>query len=177
MIDPYKYTQEILGRFGPGGTEYEGGRDLDEPEDPGKIFVSHGHNRNAKNSVKSFLESIGLEPIILADQPNAGRAILEKFEDYASVGFAVILLTADDVGRAKTATEEDMRPRARQNVIMELGYLMAKLGRGRVCAILQDGVEIPSNILGVVTIRFDRGGRWKDELKRELKHAKLKIDR
>jgi predicted nucleotide-binding protein len=93
-----------------------------------KVFVSHGHDEKAKTDVKLFLESSGLEPIILADQPNAGRAILEKFEDYGGVGFAIVLLTADDLGRAKSDT--DMCPRARQNVIMELGSLHGQARKG-----------------------------------------------
>ena len=176
MVDPYKYTDDILKRYGPGGTAYQGGRKLAEPGDPRKVFVSHGHDDKAKTDVKSFLESSGLEPIVLADQPNAGRTIFEKFEDYGDVGFAIILLTADDIGRAKSNIDEDMRLRARQNVIMELGYFMAKLGRGRVCALLQDGVEIPSNISGIVTIRFAVEKKWQDELRRELEYAGLKLE-
>jgi predicted nucleotide-binding protein len=175
MIDPYKYTQDILNQFGPGGAAYAGGRQLPEPGDPTKVFVSHGHDDKAKIDVKSFLESRNLKPIILADQPNAGRTIFEKFEDYGDVGFAIILLTADDIGRAKTDTDADMRQRARQNVIMELGYFMAKLGRGRVCALFQDGVEVPSDISGIVTIHFASGEKWQSELMRELEYAGLKL--
>src|SRR6516165_295191 len=86
MVDPYQYTQDILKQYGPGGTAYEGGRKLPEPGNPKKVFVSHGHDDKAKTDVKSFLETKGLEPIILADQPNAGRTIFEKFEDYGDVG-------------------------------------------------------------------------------------------
>lgn len=175
MIDPYKYTQDILKQYGPGGAAYAGGRMLPQPGDPTKVFVSHGHDDKAKIDVKSFLESRNLEPIILADQPNAGRTIFEKFEDYGDVGFAIILLTADDIGRAATASDADMRQRARQNVIMELGYFMAKLGRGRVCALLRDGVEIPSNISGIVTIRLASDGKWQNELSRELEYAGLRL--
>src|SRR5215472_12578177 len=98
MVDPYQYTQDILKQYGPGGTAYEGGRKLPEPGNPKKVFVSHGHDDKAKGDVQSFLETKGLEPIILADQPNAGRTIFEKFEDYGDVGFAIILLTADGHG-------------------------------------------------------------------------------
>src|SRR5262245_61436939 len=121
MVDPYKYTQAILNQYGPGGTAYQGGLKLAEPGDPKKVFVSHGHDDKAKGHVIAFLKSNDLEAIILADQPNGGRAILEKFEDYGKVGFAIILLTADDLGRSKTDTDANVRPRARQNVIMELG--------------------------------------------------------
>ncbi len=177
MSDPYQYTKDILKQFGPGGTAYAGGRKLPEPGDPTKVFVSHGHNEKAKDEVRCFLESRGLQPIILAEQPNAGRTIFEKFEQYGDVGFAIILLTADDIGRAETATDANFHPRARQNTIMEMGYFMAKLGRGRVCSLLQDGVEIPSNISGIVTIRFAPDGKWQNELIRELDYAGLKLKR
>ncbi|MEH2497268.1 putative nucleotide-binding protein [Bradyrhizobium sp. AZCC 1678] len=173
MVDPYEYTDSILKQWGPGGTAYQGGRQLPAPGDPRKVFVSHGHDDKAKADVTSFLESCGLEPIVLADQPSGGRAILEKFEAYRDVGFATVLLTADDLGRAKSDT--DLQPRARQNVIMEMGYFMAKLGRGRVCVLLQVGVEIPSNILGIVTIGYPHDSEWPDELRRELKYAGLKL--
>jgi predicted nucleotide-binding protein len=175
MVDPYQYTQDILKQYGPRGTAYEGGHKLPEPGDPKKVFVSHGHDDTAKMAVETYLENKGLEPINLADQPNAGRTIFEKFEDYAAVGFAIILLTADDVGRAKTDTAAELRQRARQNVIMEMGYFMAKLGRGRVCALLQDGVEIPSNISGIVTIHFATDAKWESELTRELLYAGLRL--
>jgi predicted nucleotide-binding protein len=176
MIDPREYTDSILKRFGPGGTAYDDRPQLDEPGDPRKVFVSHGHDEKAKTDVASFLETCGIEPIILADQPNAGRAILEKFEAYDDVGFAIVLLTADDLGRAKSDT--DLRPRARQNVIMELGYFMAKLGRGRVCVMLQTDVvnmENPSNILGIVAIGYSDNKKWQAELRRELEYAGLKL--
>ena len=175
MVDPYQYTQDILKQYGPGGTAYEGGRRLPEPGDPKKVFVSHGHDDKAKTAVELFLETKGLEPIILADQPNAGRTIFEKFEDYGDVGFAIILLTADDIGRAKAGNAAELQQRARQNVIMEMGYFMAKLGRGRVCALLEDGVEIPSNISGIVTIRFASDEKWESELTRELLYAGLRL--
>jgi predicted nucleotide-binding protein len=175
MVDPYQYTDSILKRWGPGGTAYEGGRKLPEPGDPRKVFVSHGHDDKAKMDVKLFLERKGLEPIILADQPNAGRAIFEKFEAYGDVGFSIVLLTADDLGRTKSEFDTDPRPRARQNVIMELGYFMAKLGRGRVCVLLQTGVEIPSNISGIVAIRYSDDSKWQDDLRRELEYAGLKL--
>ena len=84
-------------------------------------------------------------------------------------------LPADDVGRAKAGTVAEPQPRARQNVIMEMRYFMAKLGRGRVCALLQDGVEIPSNISGIVTIRLAADEKWKSELTRELLNAGLRL--
>ena len=175
MIDPREYTDSILKRFGPGGTAYDDRPQLDEPGDPRKVFVSHGHDEKARTDVASFLESCDIEPIILADQPNAGRAILEKFEAYGGVGFAIVLMTADDLGRAKSDT--DLRPRARQNVIMDLGYFMGKLGRDRVCVVQRPdaAVEPPSNISSIITINYSDNNKWQNELRREMVHAGLKL--
>jgi predicted nucleotide-binding protein len=101
---------------------------------PKRVFIVHGHASEAKESLARFLERVGLEPIILHEQPNSGRTIIEKFEVYADVGFAVVLLTPDDVGAPKDAPTE-LKPRARQNVIAELGYFYGKLSRHRVCAL------------------------------------------
>lgn len=176
-MDPYKYTQQILEQYGPGGKAYEGGQQLPAPGDPSKVFVSHGHCEKAREDVSTFLTSIGLEPIILAEQPGGGRAIIEKFEDYSKVGFAVILLTGDDIGRDKSKPESDNLPRARQNVIMELGYFIAKLGRGRVYVLIQEGVEIPSNISGTIPIPFADDGKWKTSLAKEMDYGGLYFDK
>ena len=105
--------------------------------------------------------------MILHEQSNQGRTIIEKFERHADVGFAVVLLTPDDVGGLQTDTGA-LEPRARQNVIFELGYFLGRLGRGGVCAITKGGVEIPSDYSGVLYIPLDDGGEWMAALTREL---------
>lgn len=120
------------------------------------VFLVHGHDNAVKESVARFLEKLDLRPIILHEQPNKGRTIIEKFEAHSDVGFAVVLLTPDDVGAVK-AEADRVNPRARQNVILELGYFTGKLGRARVCALYTGEVEIPSDIHGVIYIRFDEG--------------------
>ena len=114
------------------------------PKSTNKIFVIHGHDESARETVARFLDKLELEPIILHEQPNKGRTIIEKFEDYADVGFAVVLLTPDDVGAVKDR-EADLRPRARQNVVFEFGYFIGKLGRERVCALVKGDIERPSD--------------------------------
>ena len=104
------------------------------PKSTNQVFVIHGHDESARESVARFLEKLELEPIILHEQPNKGRTIIEKFEDYADVRFAVVLLTPDDVGAVKDRAD-DLRPRARQNVVFEFGFFIGKLGRERVCAL------------------------------------------
>lgn len=146
-----------------------------EPEtDPNSVFVVHG-NDETRERVARLLERLGLKPIILHEQPNQGRTIIEKFESHAAVGFAVVLLTPDDVGSAAFEPEE-LKPRARQNVIFELGFFVAALGRRRVCALYKGDVELPTDYTGVVYTPMDPADGWQLKLARELKHAGLDVD-
>ncbi len=139
------------------------------------VFVVHGLNNDAKQTVARFLEHLDLQVIILHERPDKGRTIIEKFEENASVGYAVVLLTGDDVGAPRTAPE-NLKPRARQNVLLELGYFLGSLGRTHVCALREDGVEIPSDLSGVVYVPFDAAGAWKLRLATEIKAAGIDID-
>ena len=138
------------------------------------MFIVHGHDGEAKESVARFLDKIGIVPIILHEQPNKGRTIIEKVEAFSEVGFAVILLTPDDEGKKKGADE--LEPRARQNVLFELGYFIGCLGRDRVCALLRDEVKVPSDFDGVVWTKMDSGNGWKQALGKELEAAGYVID-
>lgn len=139
-----------------------------------RIFIVHGHDGEAREAVARFLSTIGFEPVILHEQANKGRTVIEKVEGNSDVGFAVVLLTPDDMGRAKSDTE--LEPRARQNVLLELGYFIAKLGRERVCALKRGEVMIPSDFAGVVWEEMDHSGGWKTRLGRELEAAGQQID-
>lgn len=138
------------------------------------IFIVHGHDEALKFNVVRTLEKLGLNPIILHEQPNAGRTIIEKFEKYSSVGFAIVLLTDDDLGRAKV--DDLLNKRSRQNVILELGFFIGKLGRERVCPLYIKGVELPSDLYGLVYLEVEPSGAWKINMARELKNARYKID-
>lgn len=140
-----------------------------------RVFVVHGHDESAVHGLARFLEKLGLEAIILKEQPDQGRTIIEKFEETADdIGFAVVLLTPDDLGASVKAETSDAR--ARQNVIFELGYFAAKLGRGRVCLLRKGHVEIPSDLYGVIYTDMDPADGWKAKLVGELKAAKLDFD-
>lgn len=142
--------------------------------DPKKIFIVHGHNETIKQAVGRTLENLGLTPIILAEQPDKGRTVIEKFENEGNnVGFAVVLLTADDKGRKNKARK--MQSRARQNVVFEMGYFMALLGRERVMLLLQNGVEEPSDLKGIVYTALDKDGIWKYRLVKELKEQGYEV--
>lgn len=139
-----------------------------------RIFIVHGHDERTKLDVARTLEKLGLEPIILSEQPNEGQTIIEKFELHADVGFAVVLLTADDLGRTKS--EEDDKYRARQNVILEMGYFIGTLGRSRVFPLYESGVELPSDLLGILYNPLDDGDTWKFKLVKELNAAGYLVD-
>lgn len=140
-----------------------------------KVFVVHGHDEAHKEAVTRFVMKLKLQPVILAEEPSLGKTIIEKLEASSNVGFAVVLLTHDDVGAAK-AEAKSLKPRARQNVVLELGYFVARLGRDRVCALYQSGVELPSDYHGVAYVELDAGGAWKLALAREIKAAGVNVD-
>lgn len=137
-----------------------------------EVFVIHGHDDGIKNTVARFLENLGLTATILHEQPDEGRTVIEKLEHYAN-GFAIALLTPDDVGGTD---EHNLKPRARQNVILEMGYFAGKLGRQRVRALRSECVEVPSDFSGVLYIALDESESWKMTLIRELKSAGFDID-
>jgi predicted nucleotide-binding protein len=137
-----------------------------------RVFVVHGHDDGAREGVARFLDKIGFTPIILHEQANQGRTIIEKVEAHGDVGFAVVLLTPDDEGCKKG---EAPKPRARQNVVLELGYFIGRLGRERVCALTRGNLELPSDFRGVVYVPLDAGG-WTQALGRELQAAGYEID-
>lgn len=137
------------------------------------VFVVHGHDEALKSRVARLLEKLKLNPIILHEQPNGGRTVIEKFEAHAMrAGFAIALLTADDLGR-KRATSVDS-DRARQNVVLELGYFIGALGRDRTVALIDEGVERPSDLAGLVYVPTTPG--WELSVARELKGAGLPVD-
>jgi predicted nucleotide-binding protein len=138
-----------------------------------KIFIVHGHDEGAREAVARFLLQLGFEPIILHEQASRGRTVIEKVEAHGDVSFVVVLLTPDDEGCAKGGTPE---PRARQNVLLELGYFIGRLGRENVCALKRGAVEIPSDFAGVVWETMDAGPGWKQALGRELEAAGHTID-
>ncbi len=141
-----------------------------------KVFIVHGRDDSAKEKCARFLGKLQLQVVILHEQPNKGRTIIEKFEEAADVGFAVVILTPDDLGGIATEPTDSYKPRARQNVIFELGFFLGQLGRNRVCALCGDQVEIPSDYNGVLYLPMDEGGGWQLKLAGELRAAGLPVD-
>lgn len=138
-----------------------------------QVFIVHGHDDLAKLEMADFIEGLGLEPIILHMQASSGRTIIEKIEHYSNVGFGIVLYTPCDVGSKVGALNGSYR--ARQNVVFEHGYLIGKLGRPRVAAVVKDTVETPNDISGVVYVALDAQGRWKEELKKEMRSVGYQV--
>ncbi|KIL45170.1 TIR domain-containing protein [Jeotgalibacillus soli] len=143
--------------------------------DRSKVFIVHGHDELAEGKVARFVEKLGLEAIILHEQANRGQTIIEKIERYSNVGFGIVLYTPCDVG-AKKEEEPQLQPRARQNVVFEHGFLMGKIGRSNVCALVKGGVETPNDISGVVYITMDQNDSWKSKLAKEMRESGYNID-
>jgi predicted nucleotide-binding protein len=142
--------------------------------DPSKVFVVHGHDNAPKAEVARFIEKLRFKAVILHEQPNKGRSLITKFREEAeNVGFAVVLMTPDDLG--KDAEAADLSPRARQNVVFELGFFIGKLGPERVAALVKGDVEKPSDFDGVAYISLDRDD-WQTKLAQELQEADYEID-
>ena len=136
-----------------------------------KVFIVHGHNGELKEAVARIVEKQGLEAIILSEQTNPGKTIIEKFEANSNVGAAICLFTADDKGRS--ASNPSDNDRARQNVVFETGYFIGKLGRENIIIIAGSSVEMPSDLSGVV---YTNQSDWKTEVLKGLKAIGYDID-
>jgi predicted nucleotide-binding protein with TIR-like domain len=178
------YRSSTLGEMYADGLDIQGGTllmgatmnvGLAEVPKAQKVFLVHGHNEEIKQSVARYLEKLGLEVIILHEQPSRSKTIIEKVEAHSDVGFAVILLSPDDLGKSKKQ-KTTLKNRARQNVILELGYFIGKLGREHVCALHIKGVELPSDFSGVLYVSYDKGGSWRSQLAKEISAAGIDVD-
>ena len=159
------------------GPEHTGRDELastrNESSSGNTVFLVHGHDAALKETVARYLEKLKLNCVILHEQTDEGRTVIEKFVDHAiDSDFAVALWTADDVGRGKS--EKELKKRPRQTVVFETGFLLSKLGRNKVCVIYESGVEIPSDYKGVIYISAEE--EWKLRLAREMKAANLPVD-
>lgn len=139
------------------------------------VFIVHGRNETIKQTVARFLDHLlGYPPVILHEQADRGRTVIEKFEDHVTeAAAAVVLLTGDDVGGL---ADSSMQKRARQNVVLELGFFIGTLGRARTVILYEPGVELPSDLDGVLYVEIDQGGAWKNAVARELKAVGLETD-
>ena len=143
--------------------------------DKSKVFIVHGHDKQARLEVALFIKSLGLKDIVLGEQASSGNTIIEKLEDYTNVGFGIVLYTPCDLGRSQEE-KGPLKPRARQNVVFEHGYLMGKIGRENVCALVKGDIEKPTDIAGVVYIPMDEGNGWKLDVAKEMNKRGYEIN-
>lgn len=146
-------------------------------KDSKKVFIVHGHDDNLRSKVELFVRELGFEPIVLFKQPNMGETIIQKLQREANdVVYSIILYTPCDLGKDKDKIDEEMKPRARQNVVFEHGYMCALLGMKNVCALVDDKVEISGDLSGVLFVPVDNDEMWKFRIAKEMKAVGLKID-
>ena len=143
--------------------------------DKSKVFIVHGHDNAAKSEAARFVENLGFKAIILHEQASSGHTIIEKIEENTNVGFGIVLYTPCDLGASK-GEKDHLKPRARQNVIFEHGYLIGKIGRENVCALVKGDIETPNDISGVVYIKMDEGDGWKLAVAKEMKKSGYDVD-
>lgn len=143
-----------------------------------KVFIVHGHDGELKEATARLVSKLDLEPVILHEQSRKGRTIIENFSVHANeAGFAIVLLTADDVGsEGNLATHSPLQLRARQNVVFEMGFFFGSMGRGKVCAIHDPDVEIPSDLAGILYVPYDQPGKWRFDVAKEIREAGYDVD-
>ncbi|MBT9100128.1 nucleotide-binding protein [Methylovulum psychrotolerans] len=144
-----------------------------ENASPGKVFIVHGSDCPEKTEIAHFIEKLGFEAIILNEQTYAGKASIHKIEEYKNIGFAIILYTPCDVGGRHFKL---LMARAEQDVVFKHGYLIAKLGSERVCALAEGNVQLPTDIRWVVYTQLDDSGAWKQTIIRKMRDVGYKID-
>ena len=144
--------------------------------DTSQVFIVHGHDNLARLEVANFIKSLGLKDIVLNEQASSGKTIIEKIEEYTNVGFGIVLYTPCDVGALQGQEKDDLKPRARQNVVFEHGYLIGKIGRENVCALVKGNIETPNDISGVVYIKMEGEKEWKYKIADEMKACGYDID-
>ena len=150
--------------------------EMDKSMNNKKVFIVHGHDEKLKYEMANWLRSLDLEPIILHLTANMGiKTIIDKIQENSDVRCAIVLMTADDLGKAKA--EEDLKPRARQNVIFEAGYFLGRLGEEHVILLYDNGLEAPGDLAGCIYIEADSYGGWKEQVRTEFKSMGIDYSR
>ncbi len=176
FLEDLKYRLRLIPEVDPASVTSRGEA---VPRPAGRnVFIVHGHDEAALQAVARFIEKLNLDPIILQEKASGGRTLIEKLERYTDVAYGVVLLTPDDEGRRRPKFREtapELQARARQNVILELGYLIGRLGRERVCALYKGPLELPSDYERVVYIEMDAAEGWHRKLFAELRDGGMDV--
>lgn len=151
-------------------------------EAKGKVFVVHGHDQTSREQLELILHKLGLDPFVLQNTGGGGLTIIEALEqeigpETAEVKFGIVLLTPDDLGYAKTDGVENAQPRARQNVVLEMGMLLSSVGRANVAILKKGHVDVPSDAQGILYLGFnDHVKEVVPRLVDRLRHAGFVLD-
>lgn len=140
--------------------------------DRGKVFFIHGTDCHTSSLVLSFIRALGLQPIIMKELAHAGKTIITEIRKRAEVKYAICLLTPDNLGGVSA---HELHFRADQNVILELGIFVGRLGRENVSSLFVEGVELPEDFHAFEHIEIDRTNEWKEALLKELTQAGFEI--
>ncbi len=149
------------------------------PSEKTKIFVVHGHDTPALEQLELILRRLGLDPYILQNNDGESKTIIEALEQqiYNEAAFGIVLMTPDDFGYSKAAGEDQRQPRARQNVVLEMGMILASLGRGRMAILKKGALETPSDVDGMLRLEFnDHVKEVAVRLATRMKSAGIEID-
>ena len=142
-----------------------------------KVYIVHGPDEETKTTAAKFIEDLGLKPTVLDRKPSKGQTVIDKFDEQADkAGFAIALLTPDDVGALKDEADRQLNPRAHQNVLFELGYFIGKLSPNRVCLLYKEGIELPSGIRDIAYVPMDRNNDWQLKIRQGMQDAGLPVD-
>lgn len=147
-----------------------------------KVFVVHGHDSVSREQLELVLHKLGLDPYVLANTGGGGLTIIEALESEIgghpdAARFGIVLMTPDDIGYSKRDGEGKAEPRARQNVVLEMGMLISSLRRPNVAILKKGHLEVPSDADGILYIGFnDHVKETVPRLAERLNHAGFKID-
>lgn len=126
---------------------------------PKQVFIVHGHDDTAREQLELVLHKLGLDPYVLANTGGHGLTIIEALEakigKNASTAFGIVLMTPDDMGYALSKGQDFVQPRARQNVVLEMGMLISSIGRKNMAIIIKGHLEKPSDADGILYIAFN----------------------
>ena len=170
---------ELEAIFALGGAEVSPATATAPKDERTKIFVVHGHDTLALEQLELVLRRLGLDPYILQNNDGESKTLIEALEQkiYKEAAFGIVLLTPDDFGYPKNKPDEDRQPRARQNVILELGMVLASLGRERMVLLKKGALEIPTDVSGIIYLEFnDHVKEVAVKLATRMKGAGIEID-
>ena len=178
IIDNHNYSKEVTNELIKELNNISiNSKSLSFSKESKKVFIVHGHDTSLLNEAEAFVRCLDLEPIILFKEADKGKTIIEKIEEYSGQAcYSIVLYSSCDVGYPK-GEENKVKPRARQNVVFEHGYMMALLGRENVCALLENNdIETPGDINGIVYVPYDINGAWKFRIAKNMKSVGIDID-